>query len=346
MIVSRRDFVSGETAVGDYFSFGEQSAHYFDRPHDGPAPGPIRGQAAWHGDEMRGDPGWRFVLDERRVSELERAVEVAIATGLPTGELKASDFPLPLLRQDLAAWRAELEWGRGFQVISGVPVSRWSEREAEVFFWCFGLHLGRPGAQNREGDLLGHVTDTGQDREDPFVRLYQTSSDIAYHCDAADVVGLLCLRKARSGGGSRIVSSVSVYNALLERRPDLVPRLYEPFHLDVREAKDGDPFRHLPIPPCRHASGRLRTFYHSDYFRSVMRHDDVPRFSDDERALLDLYEEIARDDAMCLEMDLEVGDVQLLSNHTILHARTEYEDWDEPEKRRHLLRLWLSLGAD
>ena len=258
--------------------------------------------------------------------------------------MRAEDFPLPTLAAEVAAWRSQLETGRGFQVVAGIPVERWSDADAELFFWCLGLHLGRPGAQNPQGDLLGHVTDTGDDAADPFVRLYRTSSNIAYHCDAADVVGLLCLRKARRGGASRIVSSVTVHNELLERRPDLVPRLYDPFRLDIRNEDASGALRYLPIPPCRFADGRLRTFYHSDYFRSVVRHDGVPAFSEEERALLDLYEEIASSPRLYLDMDLEPGDIQWLSNHTILHARTAYDDHPEPERKRRLLRLWLSLA--
>jgi alpha-ketoglutarate-dependent taurine dioxygenase len=99
----------------------------------------------------------------------------------------------------------------------------------------------------------------------------------------------------------------------------------------------------VPVQPCCFAQGRLRTFYHSDYFRSVQRHEAAPRFTDPERELLDLYEGIAASPELYLDMKFEAGDVQLISNHTVLHARTEYEDWPEPERRRHLLRLWLSL---
>ncbi len=259
-------------------------------------------------------------------------------------ELTPADFPLPTLAAEISRWRAELESGRGFQVVSGVPVERWSGAEAELAFWCLGLHLGRPGAQNPQGDLLGHVHDTGDDASDPWVRLYRTSARIAYHCDAADVVGLLCLKSARRGGLSRIASSVSVYNELLARRPDRVDRLYEPFLLDLRNEDATARLRTLPVPPCRFAGGRLRTFYHSDYFRSVERYPDVPPLTPDERALLDLYEEIAAGPGLSLDMDLRPGDIQWLSNHAILHARTAYEDHPEPERRRHLLRLWLSIG--
>ena len=267
----------------------------------------------------------------------------ALETGRPTSELRRRDFPLPGLGPHIDAWREELDSGRGFVVITGLPVDRWPDEHCELFFWCFGLHLGSPGGQNPAGDLLGHVRDTGAREGDEFVRLYQTSANIAYHCDAADVVGLLCKNKARSGGQSRIASSLSVFNELLTQRPDLARRLFDPMLLDVRDAKPGDALRFLPIPPCRFASGRLRTFYHSDYFRSVQRHEDVPRHTDLERELLEQYEKIANTPGLYLEMDLEPGDIQLLSNHSILHARTEYEEWPEPHRQRHLLRLWLSL---
>lgn len=331
--------------MAPYKSYAEQAAHYFDRPHESPRREPLAGACAWRGSDLRDRTDWRFTLTSAHVGELEAALAHADRTGKPTGELVAGDFPLPTLSTEIARWREEVRNGRGFQVVSGVPVERLSEEEAERLFWCVGLHMGMPGAQNPQGDLLGHVTDTGDDAADPFVRLYRTSADIAYHCDAADVVGLLCLRPARKGGTSRIVSSVSVYNQLLAEQPDAVERLYEPFLLDIRNEDAKGVLRHLPVPPCRHARGRLRTFYHSDYFRSVQRHEDVPAFTPEEQALLDRYEEIACSPDLALDMELAAGDIQWLSNHVILHARTGYEDDPDPARRRHLLRLWLSLDA-
>jgi len=334
-----------EGAMDRYFSYGQQSGHYFNRPHERPAPGPVGGAAAWRRSDVADPALWRTALTEAQVDELRRAVEHARNTGRALGELRAADFPLPTLAREVARWRGEIQSGRGFQVITGVPVHEWSEADASICFWCLGLHMGRPGAQNPQGDLLGHVRDTGDDARDPFVRLYRTAANIAYHCDAADVVGLLCLHGARRGGASRIVSSVAVYDELVRRRPDLVARLYQPFLLDVRNEDASGALRYLPIPPCRFADGRLRTFYHSDYFRSVVRHADVPAFSDDERELLDLYEAIASQPDFYLDMEFAPGDIQWLSNHTILHARTAYEDYPEPERKRHLLRLWLSIDA-
>jgi hypothetical protein len=337
---------AGHAPERSYKSFGEQALHYFRREHEAVCRAPVLGPAAWRGAELARDPAlWRIDLAPEQVEELDAAVRAVRTRGLALGETRREDFPLPRLADAVAEWRRELAQGRGFLVLRGLPVERWGDDDAGLAFWGLGLHLGQPGAQNPAEDLLGHVVDTGEERENPNVRRYRTSGDIAYHCDLADVVGLLCLRTARAGGASRLVSSVSVYNELLRRRPDLVDRLYEPFLLDGRdEGRDGKA-RVIPVPPCRFAGGRLRTFYHSDYFRSVQRHPDVPRFTEEERTLLDLYEEIAASPELRLDMHFEPGDVQLVSNHLVLHARTAYEDDPAPGRERHLLRLWLSLDA-
>ncbi|WOF73176.1 TauD/TfdA family dioxygenase [Parvibaculaceae bacterium PLY_AMNH_Bact1] len=324
-------------------SFGEQALHYFDRPHEAATTAQIASPAAWVGSDLPPLEDMAYVLSEDEIAEIDAALVVAKASGKATGALLSDDFPLPSFAARIHEWRDAVGEDVGFQVVRGVPVERWSRDDAELFFWCLGLHLGRPGGQNPQGDLLGHVTDTNASKTDPMVRLYQTSANIEYHCDAADVVGLLCLKKAKSGGQSRIVSSVTVFNELVTRRPDLVARLFEPFQLDSRNETKGDAPGSIPITPCCFADGKLRTFYHSDYFRSAVRHAEVAPFTDDEQALLDTYEQIAAEAGIYLDMDLQPGDIQLLSNHTNLHARTDYEDHEDPAERRHLLRLWLSL---
>lgn len=326
-----------------FLSFGEQALHYFNREHDDVRRTPLATPAAWRGADVTRHGDWIVPLAAADVAEIERAVAAARTRDVAMATMRREDFPLPALAARIDEWARELGAGRGFLVVRGLPIERWDAADAALAFWGLGLHLGRPGAQNPENELLGHVVDTGEDAANPYVRRYRTAGDIAYHCDLADVVGLLCLRTAKSGGASRIVSSVTVYNELLRRRPDLVARLYEPFRLDRRdEHASGAPW--VPVVPCRHAGGTLRTFYHSDYFRSAVRHADVPPFSEEERTLLDLYEAIANEPGLYLDMQFEPGDIQLLSNHFILHARTAYEDHAEPARKRHLLRLWLSLA--
>jgi len=328
-----------------HLSFGEQALRYFDRPHEAVVRGPLTGPAAWRGEDLARRDDWVTTLDASALTELEDLRTTLRAHGKTVATLTRADVVLPTFGASIANWRRELLDGRGFLVIRGLPVERWGDEDSALVYWALGLALGHPGAQNPEGELLGHVRDTGEREMDPFVRRYRTAAHIAYHCDLADAVGLLCLRAARAGGASRLVSSVTVYNALRERRPDLIERLYEPFCLDRRNEQHDVGPGWVPVIPCRFAEGRLRTFYHSDYFRSVTRHADVPPFTTAEQELLDLYESIATEPALRLDMQFAPGDIQLVSNHVILHARTAYEDAPDPTRQRHLLRLWLSLDA-
>lgn len=322
------------------YGFVEQLLHYFDRPHVGPPPGRVGGPAAWRGDALAGSDVWRERLDDTQVAELHRAVATARASGRPTRELTAADFPLPSLRTSIARWRDELRDGRGFVVISGFPVQAWIGEDAEVAFWCLGHHLGVPGAQNEEGDLLGHVKDLSASARHADERLYRTNKSIRFHCDAADVVGLLCLGTSRDGGASRLVSSITVFDHLLATEPGLAARLFEPMLLDARRPP-GANTQYTPVQPSCFDGAHLRTFMHLDYYTSVERHPGVTL---DERArgMLAAWEAYAERPDVHLDMQLAPGDLQLVSNHSVVHARTGYED--DPAHPRHLLRLWLSLA--
>lgn len=323
-----------------YRSITSQSLHYYSRPHSGIPQRALQGPAAWYGSIMRERTDWQLRLSAAQLSAFRRAIDVAKATGKDTQRLTDKDFPLPELAGDIERWRRELQTGRGFLLLRGVPVAEWGESDCEIFFWCLGWHIGLPGAQNRFGELLGHVRDTGADPNDPSVREYRTRVNISFHCDAADVVGLMCLKPARSGGASRIASSVTIFNELLHSEPQLVNRLFEPFLLDAHAEGGLETF---PVTPCRYYDGELRTFYHSGYFRSAARYRGVPPLKPDEVALLDAYDTLAANPNIHLDMELQAGDIQLCSNHRIVHSRTDYEDDSDPALRRHLLRLWLSL---
>ena len=328
-----------------FLSFKDQSRHYFDRPHEKPLFEPLDHPAAWAAADIDGTNSWQYQLSREEISEFDTALCHAKSLAKPLAKFSKEDFPITLLSTAIQKWRQAVQSGIGVQVVRGLPVEKWSQQEAEMVFWCLGLHMGRPGGQNTKQDLLGHVVDTGSAEKDNSVRLYETAANIAYHCDAADVVGLLCLKSAKSGGKSRIVSSVRVFNQLIMQSPELAARLFEPVQLDIRSEGRKSGVKYIPVTPCRFDGSTLRTFYHADYFRSVVRHPEVGQLGAKEQALFDAYEAIAADPRFYVEMDLQPGDIQFLSNHTMLHARTEYVDHEDPEQKRHLLRLWLSIMA-
>jgi len=300
----------------------------------------------WRGEDIARRDDWRHVLSAEELDALERGLAHARSTGKPVTQLAREDFPLGVLGEAIAGWMRELENGRGFLNVKGLPVERLALEDVERCYWGIGLHMGTPVSQNAAGDLLGHVRDTGADPNDPSVRLYKTTVELGFHSDGSDLVGLLCVRQARSGGETRLVSTTAIYDELLRRRPDLVPLLYEPFAWDRNEEQaEGEPgFFELPI--CRYAGGRLGFFYIPWYIRKAQRHAAAPRLSRAQHELLDLIDEVAADPALHLAMRLEPGEINFLKNNTALHARTDYVDFDEPERKRHLLRLWLTAHGD
>jgi hypothetical protein len=303
---------------------------------------PIDTPAVWRGPALAGSHDWIHMLSPTEVTELERAATHARATGKRLPELERTDFPLDALASSAEKWLDVLEGGRGFLLVRGIPVERWGDELAALAYWGLGLHLGSPISQNAAGDLLGHVRDTGASPADPAVRLYKTRERLGFHTDGADVIGLLCLRPAKAGGASRIASSAAIYNEILARRPDLVPALYEPFPFDRNgEERPGEP-PFFAIPLCRTQAGWLRTFYIGWYIRGSQRHPSAPRLTAAQRDVIDLIDAIAESPAFHLDMEFRSGDVQWLKNSVILHARTEFDDFPEPERRRHLLRLWLT----
>ena len=325
--------------------FEEMALGYFSHPHTNIREEPIEHPAAWTAAALADTNTWTLILDDGDVAELNGALAAWRETSKATSELTAEAFPLPYLENKIRAWTREVDEGRGFVRVRGLPAERYNEEELATLFWGIGCHMGTPGRQNAKGDLIGKVTDSGAKTADEFVRAYETADHIAFHVDLADIVGLLCVRPATEGGESRIASSVAVYNEILTRRPDLIGTMYEPFPVDRRnEERPGEaPF--IAVPLARYSDDRLSTFYHSDYLRSASRHSSAPKLSTEQRELLDLYETIANSPEFYLDMNLEAGDMQFLSNHTVVHSRTAYLDSGETDRRRLLLRLWISTKS-
>ncbi len=301
----------------------------------------MEGPAAWTGGELASRTDWIHVLTSQEVADVERVVALVGASGTPRERLTRDDVAFDALAPAIASWRETLARGRGFVLVRGLPVERLSFDEAAAAYWAIGLHLGTPVSQNFSGELLTHVRDTGADPADPSTRLYKTRAEQDFHTDGADVIGLLCLRGAKRGGESRIVSSVTVVREIARRHPQLVPVLFRDFYWHYFEPEMPSPV-HFTRPICRDHGGRLNTFFIPWYIRRAQELPDVPRLTDEQHAALAAVEATANDPALYLDMEFHPGDVQLLKNSVILHKRTEYEDWTEPDRKRHLLRLWLA----
>jgi hypothetical protein len=300
------------------------------------------GPAAWRGRDLAGSRDWIVAFSETEVAEIEGAVARVLERRIALPDLGREDFPLPRLAERLGALANEVVRGRGFVLLRGLPVARWSRQQSAVAFWGLGRHFGDPVPQNAEGHLLGHVTDIGKDPANPAHRIYQTRHRHLFHTDSCDIVGLLCLRKAKAGGLSRIVSSTTLVNEIARRRPDLAAVLAAPFTVDRKGEVPAGKGPTYALPIVHHHAGEVSVIYARDFIEAAQRFPEVPRLSAEQIAAMDLLDELANDPDLYLDMAFEPGDIQLLHNHQILHARTAYEDHPEPHRRRHLLRLWLS----
>jgi len=307
-------------------------------------PETIQGPCAWYGPQMEASREWIEYLSPTEIAEIDFASQRLVKADRDIASIRSSDFPLPTLGPRLRRILDDVLNGRGFALLRGLPVEHWSKQQSATAFFGLGTHLGSARSQNAQCHVLGHVFDLGMSSRDPNVRIYQTSERQGYHTDSCDVVGLLCLHTAKVGGLSSLVSSVTIYNEMRGQRPDLVSVLFEPIETDRRGEMTEGQKPYFEIPVFNWHAGLLSTIYQRKYINSARRFLGRALTPQQEEAL-DLFDGLCNDPRLNLAMEFLPGDVQLVHNHTLLHDRTAFEDWPEPERKRHLLRLWLAPPA-
>jgi len=304
--------------------------------------GPIKAPEAWYADEMADSSLWLYQLSEADVSEINRALDGMEKEKLGIIDLNPGNFPLPSLKAKLMEVRDHVVNRRGLYTMRGMPVEQMGFERAAAAYYGISTYLGATVPQNGRGHVLGHVQDIGGSIKNPNNRAYMTRDPLPFHCDSCDVVGLLCVQKSMEGGASAIASSVTVYNEMLKRRPDLAALLFEIVYVDRRGEVPEGKLPYYPLPVFNWYDGKLTTFYQRMHIESCQRFPEVPRLTEKYIEALDLYDAIGLEENVCLKMSFQPGDMQYCNNHSLLHSRTGFIDWPEPERKRHLLRIWLS----
>lgn len=306
-------------------------------------PDQITGPSAWLGPDMARSSEWVHHLDDQDVAQIMGAIEAFRQSGRAFDEISPRTFALGGLADKLAGILDEVIHGRGFVLIRGFPVDRLDQEGCAIGYLGLGSHLGAFRSQNAKGHLLGHVRDIGRDIRDATTRYYQTNRALEYHTDSCDIVGLLSLRTSKSGGDSRLVSSVSIYNKMMRTRPDLAETLCNPFPTDRRGEIPPGMLPWFELPVFNWYGGQLTTIYSTQYIRSAQENfPQARRLTALEYEALDYMDALANDPELNMSMTFLPGDIQFIHNHQILHARSDFEDWPEPERKRHLFRLWLA----
>lgn len=306
-------------------------------------PPAIEGPSAWRGSEMAASDVWLERLSDGDCAEIETAARAALAA--KDGDIAAIDaasFPLPTLAGRIAKIEDDVLNGRGFTLMRGLPVADWGKELSAAAFYGIGAHMGSARSQNAMGHILGHVKDLGRDPDDPSARIYQTTARQTFHTDSCDIVGLICLQTAKSGGESMLASAMTAYNVMRTEAPELALELFRPNAIDRRGEVPAGMKGYYLLPPLTWHEGRLTVHYQRRYIDSAQRFKDAPRLTEQRIAALDMFDALVNDPANKLDMEFKPGDIQLVHNHTLMHDRLGFEDWPEPDRRRHLLRLWLA----
>jgi len=297
----------------------------------------VNDATAWKGADYANDRSWIYTLAATEVEALAQAAGHCLARGLGITDITAADFPLGRMAPVIAGWATEINHGRGFVLVKGLPQERFSNDEVRAMFWGIGLHLGKPVSQNSYGDMLGDVYDEGV-KLGARVRGYRTNQLLRFHSDRCDMVGLLCARQARDGGLSSLVSSTRVWNEVVQHRPEYAaPLMKGYYYVSVEEGGAVVP-RRVPVYSIENGVVSCRILRNTIETARKMGHAD---YSDLEEAALEYMDGLVNRDDLRLDMMLERGDMQFINNYTTLHARTEFVDYPEPERKRWMVRLWL-----
>jgi len=302
-------------------------------------------RAAWLVAELRDDPSWVFTLPPAAAEAMVAAIRRAHRPGQPLIAYRQEDFDLGAALPVLRAAFAETLDGRGMALVRGLPRAALSETEFELLTWAIGQHCGVARPQGKATHYLSAVRDAGTVYRSGTGRGYSSNAELDFHTDGADVVALTCYNTARAGGMSMVSSSIAAHNIMVAERPDLAVLLHGTFHFSrqAEQAPDEGPF--YPHPIFAVAGGRLHSRWNRNRITSAQRLEGVPPLSPDQHAAIDLLDQILRRPEVMYAMHLEPGDMQLLNSHTTLHSRTEFEDHEDPARKRLLFRLWLTPAA-
>ena len=306
---------------------------------------PVADPADWTGAELAARTDWRF---EATAAESAHLVDMARAAaarlgGDPNRLLAASrsDFELGPFGERAEAMLEAVRDGPGIALYRGLPMDDLSPIEVAAVYWAMGLRMGTAQSNNPEGDTIGHVLDAGREYGHPKHRGYQTAVEMDYHCDQTDAVALLCIRAAKSGGTSKVASSVRLRNEVLRLRPDLHAVLTRPFCWTKHGEKYAHEAPYFEGPVFNFADGRLSTAFGPQHIKKGHLLPEAPDMTAAQREAIDFVLALAEEHRATMEF--RRGDIQILNNYTCVHTRTAFEDWPEPERKRVLWRLWLAI---
>ena len=314
------------------------------------------GPEAWRGTDMQTSPCWQFALSQNDINEIETGLAVFKTHQCHWSKMESGHFPLPGLKPLLDKIAEELENGSGLARLTGLPSVNYDKMELRAIWYALGLHLGNPVYQDCNGLLMRDIEDRQEDTDTLQGHHLMLDDDKAFtsskartlsngtlrfHTDRCDVVALLCVHQASKGGVSKIASSVTVRNLMVERHPELADVLYQPVPRSRLGEEKGGENIFYPLPIFGERDQKFTSHYSKTYIEAAHEMRTAPDISPLQWEAIDRLHEISEE--VCMKMTMQAGDIQFLNNHVIYHARTAFQDDPTDNKARKLHRLWLAM---
>jgi hypothetical protein len=303
---------------------------------------PGREAAAWRAADLDRDRRWIFALDDADRDDLRQGLRGGRVQGKPLLDYRQSDFAFGRSLATIRRALDEAQHGLGAALLKGLPRANLGAEDFELLTWAIGLHLGVARPQDKLSRYINQVKDTGTVYRSAGGRGYSSNAELDFHVDSGDVVLLSCYNQAPRGGDSLCASAVAAYRQLVTERPDLAGALQQPYPFSRQSEQSADEAPFTQIPVIGTADGELFCNWNRNRIQNGDKIEGAPRITPAQREAMELLDQIVRRPEFMYSMRLEPGDLQILSNFTALHSRTEFEDAPEPEKKRLLFRLWLA----
>ncbi|MAH83858.1 MAG: hypothetical protein CBB68_05780 [Rhodospirillaceae bacterium TMED8] len=298
--------------------------------------------AAWTVENMQTDTGWIYYLSDSQARHMVDVIRENYSPDRSFFEYAPDDFDLGSGFHTIISAAKQAYFGRGVTLVKGLPSSELNEIEYRILTWVIGLHLGVPRPQGRMTQYISEVQAAGGIYRHAGGRGYNTNSNLDFHADGCDLVALACFNAAKAGGMSMVSSSILAWQTLLEERPDLAEVALSDFHFSRNQEQAPDEGAFYAQPLFDVEDGRLFAKWNRNRINTAQQLDGVPRLSEAQIECIDLLDDILRRPGAMFSMWLEPGDLQFINNHIVLHSRTEFEDYQEKDKKRLLYRLWLA----
>lgn len=301
---------------------------------------PVHDASAWTPASLLENREWEFEFSSKQVNELQEALAAVRRAQLPLPAVTSNHFPLPGCRQLISALRSELREGRGMALLHGFPVGEFDLEDLELMYWGFCSHLGIGLTQNSDASLIHYVTE-GALRPNQGNRAVGQPGVVPLHVDPTDIVTLLCIRQPSDSPQSKLVSSTSIYNRILQDHTHLLPRLYRGFPWDRQNEQTAgeSAVTEYCVPVFSHARGQLTCRFNIGWIRPAAKRVGY-EFDAEEKEILKLMHDLSEE--LAFAFDFNPGDIQFANNYTVMHGREAHKGSQTEEETRLMMRIWLN----